>query len=260
MIEQRRLSARIPLILLLGLLGLPAPPSPASAQTGSPSVDLEALSRDRKAKAMRYPLHRRISRYTSAAAERVDEGKPEEAVALLLRLDPDRLNPYERALVYRMLGYVAYGNQEPEKAVGWFEKVLAEEVLPLRDESKLRFGIAQLHAGLEHWALTVEWVDAWLRYDAYPDPLGFYLKAIAQYQLEDFDAAIAAGARVAVLPCCHSLAKCDSGGVAGWVDGPLAIDMTRAARLRAAGYRVHTQTIPSDISPKNRLLLGDSRA
>jgi hypothetical protein len=71
--------------------------------------------------------------------------------------------------------------------------------------------------------------------------------------------AIDAGARVAVLPCCHSLAKCDTGGVAGWVDGPLAIDMTRAARLRAAGYKVHTQTIPDDISPKNRLLFGDPR-
>ena len=71
--------------------------------------------------------------------------------------------------------------------------------------------------------------------------------------------AIAAKARVAVLPCCHALSKCDTGGLAGWVDGPLAIDMTRAGRLRAAGYQVHTQTISEDISPQNRLLLGDPR-
>jgi hypothetical protein len=71
--------------------------------------------------------------------------------------------------------------------------------------------------------------------------------------------AVAARARVAVLPCCHSLAKCDTGGLEGWVDGPLAIDMTRAGRLRAAGYKVHTQMISPDISPKNRLLLGDPR-
>lgn len=71
--------------------------------------------------------------------------------------------------------------------------------------------------------------------------------------------AIAARARVAVLPCCHSLAKCDTGGLTGWVDGPLAIDMTRAARLHAAGYQVHTQSIPEDISPQNRLLFGDPR-
>ena len=61
----------------------------------------------------------------------------------------------------------------------------------INDESKLRFGIAQLHAGQEHWAETVEAVDDWRRYQVSPDPLGFYLKAIAQYQLEDFDGAIA---------------------------------------------------------------------
>jgi hypothetical protein len=70
------------------------------------------------------------------------------------------------------------------------------------------------------------------------------------------DRAVSSAARVAVLPCCHNLATCDDGGLAGWVDGPLAIDLTRAAGLRARGYRIWTQTIPVSITPKNRLLLG----
>ncbi len=70
------------------------------------------------------------------------------------------------------------------------------------------------------------------------------------------DRALAARAKVAVLPCCHALDVGDLGGLSGWMDGPLAIDATRAARLRAAGYAVHTQTIPDAITPKNRLLLG----
>jgi SAM-dependent methyltransferase len=69
--------------------------------------------------------------------------------------------------------------------------------------------------------------------------------------------AVAAGARVAVLPCCHDLQTGDLGGLEGWLDGPLAMDATRAARLRAQGYRVFTQVIPGDISPKNRLLLAE---
>jgi hypothetical protein len=69
--------------------------------------------------------------------------------------------------------------------------------------------------------------------------------------------AMAAGARVAVLPCCHDLANSDTGGLQGWVDGPLAVDVTRAALLRSRGYRVYTQLIPGDITPKNRLLLGE---
>ncbi|BDU69278.1 hypothetical protein GETHOR_13790 [Geothrix oryzae] len=67
--------------------------------------------------------------------------------------------------------------------------------------------------------------------------------------------AVEVGACVAVLPCCHDLQKADLGGLEGWLDGPLAIDATRAARLRFQGYRVFTQVIPGDITPKNRLLM-----
>lgn len=68
--------------------------------------------------------------------------------------------------------------------------------------------------------------------------------------------AAAARARVAVLPCCHDVDTCDQGAIAGWVDRPLAIDIMRALRLEALGYRVWTQTIPDAITPKNRLLIG----
>lgn len=68
--------------------------------------------------------------------------------------------------------------------------------------------------------------------------------------------AVEARARVVVLPCCHDEATCDAGGLTGWIDAPLAIDATRARRLAARGYAVHTQRIPGEITPKNRLLMG----
>lgn len=68
--------------------------------------------------------------------------------------------------------------------------------------------------------------------------------------------AVEAGARVAVLPCCHNLDRCDTGGLDGWLDGPMAVDATRAAWLRERDYRVLTRSIPADITPKNRLLMG----
>jgi hypothetical protein len=68
--------------------------------------------------------------------------------------------------------------------------------------------------------------------------------------------AASARARVAVLPCCHDLEACDSGGLEGWLDPALAIDAVRAIRLRERGYRVWTQAIPPEITPKHRLLLG----
>jgi len=70
------------------------------------------------------------------------------------------------------------------------------------------------------------------------------------------DRATHAGARLAVVPCCHDFETCDAGDIGGWVDRALAIDLTRAAKLRALGYQIRTQTIPQDITPKNRLLIG----
>lgn len=67
--------------------------------------------------------------------------------------------------------------------------------------------------------------------------------------------ATSAGARVAVLPCCHHLDRNDDGGLSGWMDGGLAIDATRVARLTARGWRVWTHTIPLEITPHNRLLM-----
>jgi hypothetical protein len=69
--------------------------------------------------------------------------------------------------------------------------------------------------------------------------------------------ALRSRSRVVVLPCCQSATSCDLGGLSGWLDPALAVDVTRAARLRAAGYQVYTQAISSEITAKNRLLLAE---
>jgi len=69
--------------------------------------------------------------------------------------------------------------------------------------------------------------------------------------------ATAAAARLAVLPCCHNLDGAEQGGLGGWLDGPLAVDVSRANWLTNKDYRIFTQQIPSDITPKNRLLMGE---
>lgn len=68
--------------------------------------------------------------------------------------------------------------------------------------------------------------------------------------------AVAARARLAVLPCCHDADNCDAGVLGGWFDMATAIDATRAVGLQGRGYRVWTQLIPDAITPKNRLLIG----
>jgi len=88
-----------------------------------------------------------------------------------------------------------------------------------------------------------------------PDDLAVSVHACGGLTDTIIDCAARAGARLAVLPCCQDTKTGDMGGLDGWLDGPLAIDVTRAERLRAAGYTIITRTIPADITPKNRLLI-----
>ncbi len=89
------------------------------------------------------------------------------------------------------------------------------------------------------------------------DPSDLVLSVHACGALTDkvLDVALNGHSAVAVLPCCQDARTCDAGPIAGWLDRPLAIDVMRAHRLSAAGYSVLTQTIPAEITPKNRLLI-----
>ena len=91
------------------------------------------------------------------------------------------------------------------------------------------------------------------------EPTDVVVSAHACGNLTDqvIDRATFVRARLAVLPCCHDLGDSDTGDLAGWVDGPLAIDIARVHRLKNQGYRVWTQSIPADITPKNRLLIAE---
>jgi tetratricopeptide (TPR) repeat protein len=187
----RRPGLSLALLVALATLAIGATaPGAAAQEAEAGAIDLEKLAEERKRRAGRYPVRSRISRYLGAAAEEVDAEDPAEAKRLLNKLQPNRLNPYERAMVYRLLAYVAYGAGNTEEAIANFEKVLGEEILPIRDEARIRFQIAQLYAGIQNWQQVIAWLERWLVYTPNPDPLGYYLMGIAHYQLEDFDAAI----------------------------------------------------------------------
>ncbi|HVR18043.1 MAG TPA: methyltransferase [Polyangiaceae bacterium] len=94
---------------------------------------------------------------------------------------------------------------------------------------------------------------------AEPDDLLVSCHACGRLTDDVLDKALLYRAKVVVLPCCQSSAKCDLGGLSGWLDPALAVDVTRVGKLRDAGYLVYTQTIPAEITPKNRLLLAEPR-
>jgi tetratricopeptide (TPR) repeat protein len=187
-----RRMALAPLLLALAVAApaeeeLPTLPEPVGPE------DLERLAQldeDRRARGRLYPVSPRVSRYLAAAAEETDAANTDEAMLLLTKLKPKRLNPYERALVYRLQGFVAYSAGDAQGAIDAFHKVLAEEILPLKDDVRLRFNIAQLNAGLQNWPDTIRALHDWFGYVQDSNPLAYYLLAIAHFQQDQIDKAI----------------------------------------------------------------------
>jgi tetratricopeptide (TPR) repeat protein len=178
-----------PALLLLLLVGAAAS---SAEEAGEAPVDLEALRSERKAKAIRYGVRQRISKRHNAAQEARLEGDYQTARELLSRLEGKKLNPYERALTYQLLGFVAYEAEEFPAAIDYFRKAVDQQALSVETENKLRFYIAQLYAIVENWPEVVATLEEWLRYQESPDPLGYYLLGVAHYRLEQFDEALVA--------------------------------------------------------------------
>ena len=128
-------------------------------------------------------------------------------------------------------------------------------------DTRIPDSAARLHASLsERWPAAgarITYVEADLAVADLPQNARV-LAVHACGALTDLaiDRALHSHSSIAALPCCQSHGKQDAGGLTGWLDPDLAIDATRVARLRHADYRVWTTTIPSDITPKNRMFVG----
>jgi hypothetical protein len=133
------------------------------------------------------------------------------------------------------------------------EAVVVDRQLP-KNAGKLFRAVTAAWPRLEQ---RVRFVDAPLEeFPVFPGDLVVSAHACGSLTDTVLDLALEAGARVAVLPCCHDPERSDTGGLEGWIAGALAVDVTRAARLRQAGYEVITRLIPEEITPMNRLLMG----
>ncbi len=147
--------------------------------------------------------------------------------------------------------------------------LLAHIMLILDDSSEVAIAVDNnipLNAGKLSAALLASWprlagrviYKQELIEDITVHPDDIVVSAHACGSLTDLiiDKAVGQRARLAVLPCCHNLKKSSTGGLEGWLEKTLAVDVARAERLKAKGYKIVTQKIPDDITPKNRLLMG----
>lgn len=164
------------------------------AQPGPPAdmerPDFRAEAIERKTRQFTFKVNSRINRYLGAAMEQSEEQSPEVGLNLIQRLNPKRLNPMERAKVYQIEGLIHYQAGNLEETIESFSKSIDERILPLDQEGKLRFNVAQLYAAQYKWEETIEAIYEWFRWTTEEDPVAYYLLGIANYQLGNFDLAI----------------------------------------------------------------------
>ncbi|HKA14991.1 MAG TPA: hypothetical protein VKH41_08240 [Myxococcota bacterium] len=200
------------------------------------SKSKEETEKDEKA-ALR-TLGRRTGRFLAKAAVLFQDKKYDESNEVLARLNPKRLNPYERALVYRYQAYNAYGKEQVETAVELLHKALAEDILPKDDSSDILFQIAQMQMGKDHFEDAIESLKTWFAQAEKPGAAAYFTLAIAYYQLKDLDHALEPAKKAVELA---------EKPQQGWLQLLLAIHLTKEDYASATPVLVQLLTLYPDV-------------
>ena len=146
--RRRRLHRCISLLLLIAFVVGTAAPADAR--------------RRKKESKEQHTVTQAVAEKLSPALEALSDGDYVEAERLLKALEAraDRIKPYERALVYQMLGYVESGQERFPEALAYFEACLAEAAMPQSAQLQTRFNVAQLYMASERFAEAVGWAPA----------------------------------------------------------------------------------------------------
>ena len=146
----------------------------------------------KKEKKKQYTVDEAMHKKLTGAMEHLQEERYDEARGTLKSLEgrAHRLNPYERALVFQILGFVESSQEHYEKALDYFEKCLAEDSLPEGAQLSTRFNVAQLYLATEKYAKAVRSLELWFEDAEAPSSVAYYLLAVAHYQMGNIDKAV----------------------------------------------------------------------
>ena len=138
-----------------------------------------------------YTVGESMAKKLNAVVESLSAEQYDQARELLEPLSQrTRNNPYERSLVYQMLGFVASASDEYGEALGYFEKSLLENALPEVAQAGLRFNVAQLYVATGQYTKALAALERWFEEVEKPTAAAYYLLAVAHYELEQIEAAI----------------------------------------------------------------------
>lgn len=120
-----------------------------------------------------------------------EEKRHDEAIEVLDALkDNPRLNSYARSQLWNFYAFIYASQEQYEKAIGAYQRVLMEEEATDGLKLTAKYTIAQLYFQLEKYAETIRFMQEWLREIDTPTPTAFIMLAQAYYQTNDYGNAL----------------------------------------------------------------------
>ena len=149
--------------------------------------------KDDKDAGKNFTVSEQMYKKLSTAHEALEADQYQKAAEILKQLEnrAKRLNAYERALVYQMLGMSQAGQERYKEALVYFEKCLVDSALPNGAIVSTRYTIAQLYMATDEFDKAVQTLEKWFKEVETPNANAYYLLAAAYYQLDQIDKAIA---------------------------------------------------------------------
>lgn len=119
-----------------------------------------------KVPAMRNRVYSQLAR----AQKLADEGNKKEGLEVLDEVK-DRissLNSYEQAMLWNFYGFMYYGSDNLPLAIESFEKVIAEEAIPLTLRTSTLYSLAQLSMQQQDYNQSLKYLGLWKKINAKP--------------------------------------------------------------------------------------------
>ena len=113
------------------------------------------------------------------------------AAAKINTLNLEKLSPYERGTVERILFSISYAQEKYEEARGHLQKAIDSGGLNAVQIDEARYQSAQLYMQEEKWKEGAAALEEWFKTAAMPNSAAYYLLAVAYYQQENFTKALA---------------------------------------------------------------------
>ena len=139
----------------------------------------------------KHVLNQKDAKKLGEAHELLQNDKWDEARLVLDSFDLERVKPYPFTLIHQAYAFIDANNENYEGAAEHFAAALSTGTLPPSQQLSTRFNLGQIYMMLDDWDSAIATLNSWFQEADAPQPIAYYMLAVAYYQNGDHDKALA---------------------------------------------------------------------